>query len=58
MSSFRGTIRLSIQDGLQPGLLCVAIDMQGFNPFENKKFSNLSSSLLGESRSILKSPEI
>ena len=35
---------LSIQEGLQPGLKCVAVDIVGIRPFENKNSSNIFSS--------------
>ena len=46
---------LSIQDGLQPGLKCVAIEISGANPLPYIISSNSTAVFL--SKSILKSPE-
>ena len=46
---------LSIQDGLQPGLKCVTIEISGANPLPYIISSNSTAVFL--SKSILKSPE-
>ena len=32
---------LSMQEGLQPGSKCVAVDIVGIRPFQNKNSSNI-----------------